>query len=276
MSQPELTVARGPEPEDLVQSVSRALRVLEVVTASPGLPVKAIARRSGLNLSTTYHLVRTLAYEGYVRRLPDGCYDVGTELPRRFHDVVESLGRPPRSRDVLSHLVQVTGLSAYLGRLSASGMVVADVVEGPGSPYLEDFEVGLEVAAHATALGKALLAAMPSATCREYLRSQGGLPAFTAQTVTDADALEGWLRSVDRAAPVVEHGEYRDGVSCAAALVPQAGEQQEARSAREARQVVATSPEAPVWAVVVSTRTAELSRQVGAELMRAARDLARA
>ena len=200
MSQPEVTAPRGPEPEDLVQSVSRALRVLEVVTTSPGLPVKAIARRSGLNLSTTYHLVRTLAYEGYVRRLPDGCYDVGAELPRRFHDVVESLGRPPQSRDVLSHLVQVTGLSAYLGRLSGSGMVVAEVVEGPGSPYLEDFEVGLEVAAHATALGKALLAAMPRASRREYLRDQG-LPAFTAQTVTDADALEGWLRSVDPMRP---------------------------------------------------------------------------
>ncbi|HEX5523960.1 MAG TPA: IclR family transcriptional regulator C-terminal domain-containing protein [Pedococcus sp.] len=268
MSQPELAVARGPEPDDLVQSVSRALRVLEVVTASPGLPVKAIARRSGLNLSTTYHLVRTLAYEGYVRRLADGCYDVGTELPRRFHDVVESLCRPPQSRDVLSHLVQVTGLSAYLGRLSASGMVVAEVIEGPGSPYLEDFEVGLEVAAHATALGKALLAAMPRATRREYLRSQGGLPAFTAQTVTDPDVLEGWLRSVDRAAPVVEHGEYRDGVACAAALVPHTPEAPEMSQ-------IGRPAGGPVWAVVVSTRTDELSPQVGAQLMRAARDLAR-
>ena len=255
MSQPEVAASRGPEPEDLVQSVSRALRVLEVVTISPGLPVKAIARRSGLNLSTTYHLVRTLAYEGYVRRLPDGCYDVGAELPRRFHDVVESLGRPPQSRDVLSHLVQVTGLSAYLGRLSGSGMVVAEVVEGPGSPYLEDFEVGLEVAAHATALGKALLATMPRASRRDYLRDQG-LPAFTAQTITDADALESWLRSVDPTGPVVEHGEYRDGVSCAAALVPR------------------SSTGGPAWAVVVSTRTDEVPPQVGAELLRAAHDLA--
>jgi DNA-binding IclR family transcriptional regulator len=265
MSHPGETAARGPEPDDLVQSVSRALRVLEVVTASPGLPVKAIARRSGLNLSTTYHLVRTLAYEGYVRRLPDGCYDVGTELPRRFHDVVGSLGRPPRSRDVLSHLVQATGLSAYLGRLSASGMVVAEVVEGPGSPYLEDFEVGLEVAAHATALGKALLAAMPRAARREYLRSQGGLPAFTAQTVTDADLLDDWLRSVDPTGPVVEHGEYRDGVSCAAALVPQLG---------QGAVSMASPADGTVWAVVVATRTDDLSPRVGAELLRAARDLA--
>jgi DNA-binding IclR family transcriptional regulator len=135
-------------------------------------------------------------------------------------------------------------------------MVVAEVVEGPGSPYLEDFEVGLEVAAHATALGKALLAAMPRATRREYLRSQGGLPAFTRQTVTDADTLEDWLCSVDPWGPVVEHGEYRDGVSCAAALVP------------------GSSTGGPAWAVVVSTRTDEVPPQVGAELMRAARDLA--
>jgi DNA-binding IclR family transcriptional regulator len=246
--------ASGPVPDDMVQSVSRALRVLEAVTASPGLPVKAIARRSGLNLSTTYHLVRTLAYEGYVRRLPDGRYDVGAELPRRFHDVVESLGRPPQSRAVLSHLVDATGLSAYLGRLSGSGMVVAEVVEGPGSPYLEDFEVGLEVAAHATALGKALLTAMPHASRVEYLRDQG-LQAFTSHTVTDAEALEGWLRMVDPARPVEEHGEFRDGVSCAATLVPRA------------------SADATAWAVVVSTRADELPTQVGAELMRAARDL---
>ena len=273
MSQSEMVVhpvapplpGRGPEPDDLVQSVSRALRVLEVVTTSPGLPVKAIARRSGLNLSTTYHLVRTLAYEGYVRRLSDGCYDVGTELPRRFHDVVESLGRPPQSRDVLSHLVQVTGLSAYLGRLSASGMVVAEVVEGPGSPYLEDFEVGLDVAAHATALGKALLSAMPRGSRKEYLRSQGGLPAFTSQTMTDADALEHWLRSVDPRRPVVEHGEYRDGVSCAAALVPS--------PVPEPHVAGEPAAEGTVWAVVVSTRTLDVPPEVGAELLRAAHDL---
>jgi DNA-binding IclR family transcriptional regulator len=149
----------------------------------------------------------------------------------------------------------VTGLSAYLGRLSASGMVVAEVVEGPGSPYLEDFEVGLEVAAHATALGKALLTAMPRASRVEYLRDQGLRP-FTPRTVTDAEALEDWLRVVDPTRPVVEHGEFRDGVCCAAALVPRA------------------SADATAWAVVVSTRADDLPAQVGAELVRAARELA--
>ncbi|HET7398583.1 MAG TPA: IclR family transcriptional regulator C-terminal domain-containing protein [Intrasporangium sp.] len=245
---------RGRAPEDFVQSVSRALRVLEVVTATPGLPVKAIARRAGLNLSTTYHLVRTLAYEGYVCRLKNGCYDVGSELPRRFYDVVQSLGRPPQSRAVLGHLVQVTGLSAYLGRLGDAGMVIADVVEGPASPHLEDLEVGLGVAAHATALGKALLASMPGPERRSYLREQG-LPAFTRNTTTDAEALEALLRSVGVGRLVVEHGEFRDGVSCAAAVVPR------------------TRVGDPVWAVVVSTRADEVAQPIGAEILRAAHDL---
>ena len=57
-------------PEDFVQSVGRAMRVLEVVGRRPGLPVKTIARLCALNISTTYHLVRTLAYEGYASAYP--------------------------------------------------------------------------------------------------------------------------------------------------------------------------------------------------------------
>jgi DNA-binding IclR family transcriptional regulator len=246
---------RGPSPRDFVQSVSRALRVLELVGNEPGLPVKAIARRAGLNISTTYHLVRTLAYEGYVVRLPNGCYEIGAELPRRFHDLVGSLGRPPRSGVVLQHLAGTTGLSAYLGRFSGGRVVVAEVVEGPGSPYLEDFEVGLDVAAHATALGKALLASMPRSRRRQYLAEQG-LQPFTRNTRTELAAIEYELKSVSTDRPVIEHGEFRDGVSCAAGLVPRA------------------DPDDPYWAIVISVRGDDVRPEVGAELMRAAHDLA--
>ena len=91
-------------PGDFVQCVGRALRVLEAVSASPQIPVKAIARRCELNLSTTYHLVRTLAYEGYLDRLPDGTYVLGGEVARRFHDLVAAMGRSPSNTTVLRQL----------------------------------------------------------------------------------------------------------------------------------------------------------------------------
>ena len=70
-------VVRHPndEPSDLIRSVSRALRVLEAVgQTTRGLTVKQIARRCELTTATTYHLIRTLAYEGYVTRRDDGTY----------------------------------------------------------------------------------------------------------------------------------------------------------------------------------------------------------
>src|SRR3712207_1260831 len=84
-------VVRDPlaEPSGQIRSVSRALRVRESVGRAPrGLTVKQIARRCELTVATTYHLVRTLAYEGYVIRREDGTYIVGLEIADRYRELV--------------------------------------------------------------------------------------------------------------------------------------------------------------------------------------------
>src|SRR5690349_21818491 len=127
------------EPSDLLRSVSRAFRVLEEVgTSRTPLTVKAIARRCQLNLSTTYHLVRTLTYEGYLVRAPDGTYLLGASVAHRFYDLQTSLRQPPEVHAVLLNLSAVTGRTAYLGRFVSGRIVISDLVEGPASPYLED------------------------------------------------------------------------------------------------------------------------------------------
>jgi DNA-binding IclR family transcriptional regulator len=164
------SVTERAEPSDLIRSVSRALRIVEVVSGSPHpLPVKVIARSCQINLSTAYHLIRTLCYEGYLVRLASGGYVAGPKVAERFHDLMTSLSRPAEANAVLRHLADVTGHSAYLGRISEGRLVVIDVVEGGRSPWLEDLQPGLETAAHATALGKALLTAMPGRARKSLL-----------------------------------------------------------------------------------------------------------
>lgn len=240
-------------PDDYVQSVGRAMRVLEVVSTHPGLPVKSIARRCSLNVSTTYHLVRTLAYTGYLVRLADGTYVTGDAVARRYHELVSWLDRPASTGEVLRQLAQRVGLSAYLGLLHDQRITIVGVAEGPGSPYLEDLEVGLDVAAHATAIGKALLAQLPVRERREYL-AHHELRPFTSLTRTDPEALAHDLDGVPSGAAVVEHGEFRDGVACAAAIVPRrAGER--------------------AWAVAVAARAEDVPAAVRSELVLAASDL---
>lgn len=245
---------RAPEPSDLVRSVSRAFRILEEVGASRApLTVKAIARRCGLNLSTTYHLVRTLTYEDYLVRGPDGGYVLGVEVVRRFRDLQTSFDQPPEVRDVLRHLSAVTRRTVYLGQFVSGRILVTDLVEGPESPYLEDLEVGLDVAAHATVVGKVLLAELPKARRAEYLSDQG-MRRFTARTVVDLDALDHELTTLGDG-PVLESGQFRDGVSCVGHVVRRA-----------------TAEDS--WAVVVSTRSEDVPQDVVWHTARAAEDLA--
>jgi DNA-binding IclR family transcriptional regulator len=243
------------EPADLVRSVSRAFRVLEEVGAGRvPLTVKAIARRCRLNLSTTYHLVRTLTYEGYLSRCPDGRYLLGSSVAMRFRELQSSLRESPEVHDVLRHLSEVTGRSAYLGRFVSGRIVITDLVEGAESPYLEDLEVGLDVAAHATVIGKTLLSALPPARRAEYLAEQG-MRRFTARTTIDTAELEAELAGVRAGRPVLERGQYRDGVSCVGALIRR------------------DTPDDPWWTVVTSTLDDDVPGELTWHTLRAAEDL---
>jgi DNA-binding IclR family transcriptional regulator len=133
------------EPSDLIRSVSRALRVLESVGRAPrGLTVKQIARRCELTVATTYLLVRTLAYEGYVIRREDGTYIVGLEVADRYRELVSAFRGPPAVGDVLRRAAGDTGYSHYLGRFVGGRVAVTAVADGPRSPYVEDFVPGFD------------------------------------------------------------------------------------------------------------------------------------
>jgi DNA-binding IclR family transcriptional regulator len=229
-------------PSDLIQSVSRALRVLEVVGEAPqGLPPKAVARRAGLHLSTTYHLLRTLEYEGYLVRTTDGDYRLGLAIARRFRDLQTALDGRPATTAVLRRLSTVTGRSAYLARFVDGRIAITSVVETAGSPHLEDLVPGFDEGAHATALGKSLLSTLARPRRRAYLREQGLRP-FTGATVCDPVALDHELGAAVTDRVYVEQGQYRHAVSCAAALVPTG------------------DPDDPWWSVAVSASTPAFTR----------------
>src|SRR3954454_15742785 len=83
--------ARHGEPT-LIQSVQRALRLVEIVAERQGRArPKEIARAAGLPLGTTYHLLRTCAHEGWLHPLDDGSSVLGHPI-----DVVRDSGTAAR------------------------------------------------------------------------------------------------------------------------------------------------------------------------------------
>lgn len=248
-------------PSDLIQSVSRALRILEAVGRSQrGLTVKQIARRCGLGLSTTYHLVRTLSYEGYLLRCSDGTYLPGLEVADRFREFTAAMRPPEDTASGLRRAVRTSGYSHFLARFVNGHITITDVVEGARSPHLEDLVVGFDEGAHATAIGKALLATLDPGRRRNYL-STVGMRRYTRATIVDRDQLEHDLAGLRRRGTYTECGQYRDGVACAAAVIP------------------AQSPEASPMVLACSMSTDEFQRNenhVLAQLSGVARSLSAA
>jgi DNA-binding IclR family transcriptional regulator len=207
------------EPSDLIRSVSRALRVLEAVGQSPrGLTVKQVARRCELTTATTYHLIRTLAYEGYVARREDGTYTVGPEIADRFRELAAALRGPATVADALRLAAAETGYSHYLGTFVSGHVVLSSVAEGPRSPHLEDLVPGFDDGAHATALGKSLLATLSHDQRLRYLKDWG-MRSYTSATFTQPEALEADLVAGERRGMQVEISQFRQGIACAAVIV---------------------------------------------------------
>src|SRR5919107_892472 len=189
----------------LIRSVQRALRLLEVVGESEGrATAKEIARVTGLPLATAYHLLRTCTYEGWLQRLDDGTYVLGHRL-----DTVHRRGRDAAgialARPALEWLRDAAGGPVYLARCVDGEIVVVEIVDGPKTPRI-DLCVGVDDAAHATALGKCILGQLAAPQRDEDL---------TRHTVVDRRRLR--LPAPGQLA--ADEEEYALGIRCLAAPV---------------------------------------------------------
>ena len=130
---------------------------------------------------------------------------------------------PDAAVHALRRAVAETGYSHYLARFVGGRVSVTAVAEGPLSPWLEDLVPGFDDGAHATALGKALLATLEPHRRDRYLR-ESGMRRFTDATITDPAAFEVDLAAGRKRGMQIEIGQYRSGVACAAVPVIAEGE----------------------------------------------------
>lgn len=201
----------------LIQSVQRALRLLEIVGEHDGRArAKEIARAAGLPLATTYHLLRTCAHEGWLQRLDDGSYVLGHRM-----DTVRERGTAARglahARPAMEWLRDELGGAVYVARYVDGEIVVAEIVDSVRAPRI-DLWVGVHDAGHATALGKCILGQLPAADQDEYL-TRHPLRDLTSRTTVDRRRL--LLPAPGELA--VDDGEYAVGVCCLAAAVASGG-----------------------------------------------------
>lgn len=207
------------EPTKMIQSVQRALRIMEYVGRhSGGVTAPRIAFECGLNRATAYNLLRTLVYEHYLRRDEHGKYTLGLEVSDRYSELTRTMAGPRTCAEFMRRMSIETGYSTFLARFVEGRPAVTEVTEGSRSPHVEDLIVGFDDGAHATALGKALLATLQPHDRARFLKAAGMRP-FTRRTLTEPDAFEYDLAVYGESGVYAELGQFREGVGCAGVVV---------------------------------------------------------
>ena len=166
-------------------SLERALRLLDIVGRVPGgMTNAAIARRLKIASSSCSYILLRLEREGFViRDEASGKYSIGPKVLSLAHYALRGMGFYEVTRPTLHRLATESGCTAGIGILQRDQILLIDQVENPAYIRLET-TVGMLLPAHATAMGKVLLASLPKPEILALIQ-RTGLTSRTTRTISD-------------------------------------------------------------------------------------------
>ncbi|HYN94452.1 MAG TPA: IclR family transcriptional regulator [Pilimelia sp.] len=202
-----------------VKSADRTLAVLEALARSPGRRgLNELARELGIPKSSLHAILRTMNRRGWVEAdAGDVRFGLGVRALQVGAAYVAADDTVALLDGALDELAALFGETVHLGRLDGGDVVYLAKRESV-HPLRLFSAIGRRLPAHATALGKALLAQRPPDDVARRLADP--LPALTAHTVTDAAALAAELAAVRAQGHAVDREENTPGIVCFAVAVP--------------------------------------------------------
>ncbi|WP_172330133.1 IclR family transcriptional regulator [Mangrovicoccus sp. HB161399] len=212
--------ASPPQADRTIQSVDRALSVLEAIARQRGeVTLQQICEELGLNASTCHHILRTLMVRNYVRPgTARGRYMLGSQIVMLAEAVNVKAELPGRAKPVMDELNRVTEEAVHLAVFDRDEMITLVKREARHALKVDSGSIGKSRAMHATATGKVLLSGMSEDEVRR-LCALHGMARFTINTCTDPDALLAELEQ-DRARGFSEdREEFQLYVVCTGAAV---------------------------------------------------------
>jgi IclR family KDG regulon transcriptional repressor len=245
----------------LVPALSRGLDVLEIfLRTDEPQSASNVVDRLGLPRTTVHELLNTLLARDYLRVSQGDVkrFTLGPlvlQLGQRYH---ESLRLHTEAQRVAEELMAQCGETVHVAMLEGNEVFYLLKVDSP-QPVRMVSALGTRVPAHATAVGKVLLAHLPD----QELSAAVSLTALTPRTITDLQELrrqlaqcraQGWAEEFEEsnadagciAAPVHDH----DGPVVAAISI----------SAPSSRHTDANRER---WRKLVVAAAAELSHRLG-------------
>ena len=253
-----------PERQDAgpIQSVDRAVAILEILARDGDAGVTEIAAELGVHKSTASRLLAALDRRELVAQdSARGRFRLGMGIVRLAGAVGRGLDVVRESRPVCRALAAQVGETVNIAILSGHDVLYLDQVAGPAALSPHNW-AGQRIPLHATSDGKVLLAYLPPAQAEECLAA-APLQRFTGHTITDVTEFPRLMAEVRQRGYATAVEELEAGLTAVAAPVRNA----------EGRVVASISASGPSFRIPadritelagsVSQAAAEVSRRLG-------------
>jgi len=203
----------------LVPGLVRGIEIMRLFSADrPVLTAPEIARLLNIPRSTVFRIAHTLEHMGLLEQLENGhSFRLGVGVLGLGFEYLASLDINEVARFPLERLSDDTGLATHLVILDGREVVVIQKVAGRGA-FASGLSVGTRLPAHATVLGRMILAYLEKNDLRSLYKGQT-LKGFSPQTPTTLAGLERLLTEDCERGYAISQSFFENGISAVAAPI---------------------------------------------------------
>lgn len=207
-----------PDARYSVHSLELGLRILESFDrdAIDEMSLSEMARRIGVSRSSAFRLVHTLQRLGYLDREDETKnYRLGARVMSLGYSFLASKDIAELARPDLQRLRNATRCSTHLGILDGDEVIYIARFAAH-KPVSAMITVGARVPAHATTMGRIILAYKSESYVREHFAGRP-LAKFSETTPVSLDGLLATLEADRRLGYVISHSSFEAGIASIAA-----------------------------------------------------------
>lgn len=179
-----------------MQTVYKVGQVLNLFSMErPEWGVSEVAQELGFPKSSASALMSSLADQGLLRRTGERRYRLGWRIMAMSRILLETTRFRDEARRGMEHLVSRFGETVHLAALERGQVIYVDKMQGTRAVQVAVTAVGGKFSAHASGVGKAILAYRPWEEVVEILEREG-MPALTPNTITTLEEFREELERV--------------------------------------------------------------------------------
>ena len=205
--------------EKINKSIDKALQIIELFNMEkPVWGITEISKALNMYKSNVYNILFTLAKRGFIKKdFNKEKYSLSIKYFELGSVVIKNMDLRKISLPYIEKLFQEFSETVHLGVLD-DGRVVSIEREESKQGLYSHIEIGKSAPLYCTAVGKAIMAYLPSDEVNSLIKEKG-LKKYTESTIVKKEDLIKELVKIRKQGYAIDNMEHEEGVRCLAAPI---------------------------------------------------------